>query len=894
MASQEIAPGRRSTNDVLLICGRPSGEFRIALRPRRFLLLAAIVCAAPTRAIVSAADAALEVAEMKLEAQLSFTAPQATGRIEIRWRNATAAPVRRADVLLFANRFGAIDDLDDLAKHSLLAGGTFRPGGTEIVGVFEAGKPLGWSFVDRPGYAANSVAAIDLGRELATGEDARVAIEFRTRLPNLLDVFGASEDLVVADGGWYPQPLADGCAPHRTALRADVAPAPGATLLLNGKPSAGDGAVEISGDERVSVVMTRRSMALRSWRVGERSVRLYSVPSHELAHRISNDESPEDALAAALSAVLAESKPRRDVVVVRLPLRWYPSAVAPGMVLVSDRLFELFPILRPLHQRELAYALFLAEERAEARAREPSADVGWVAEGLAWRRADRLYRDRFRSGREVRDWIRLFDVFAIVDRFETAPRIPFVRPFFPVSASDDPLQLRVAGVCEPRPPGRLLFDKLEARLRPAPFERALDGYRRGSEPMRQVLRAAGKDVDRFLEAWLRPYGAVNYGLADVERNPEGRAGASFRIVREGQARPDTVVVGLEEQSGEERTQVDLEGPSTSVTLSAASPVDAVAVDPDRRTVETRLDDNRVPPQYQLLLDSADVEVSSTEFGVSTLLVARRRYDYRKDLAVAGFYTSRGYGLDAGVQWHGGKPIDANVYRQNLFAYYSFTELDPTFENKQQPQRRTKGALGGFGLRFNSFDAFWFENPSGTHHLRLFFDGYDPVLGGDFGFVQGGGSLAYTFGLRPDTVLATQVLNGYSAATGKGPIPNQGLFSLGGFRSIRGIGAEEQLDKDIFIVRAELRHMLPWRLDWSFEDALIARRLQAKLFVDSGRVAGSSRRLYDPSGFAVGVGGGLNLFYDFMGFFPTTFYLDVATRADKAGSAQVLFGVGQPF
>ena len=97
-----------------------------------------------------------------------------------------------------------------------------------------------------------------------------------------------------------------------------------------------------------------------------------------------------------------------------------------------------------------------------------------------------------------------------------------------------------------------------------------------------------------------------------------------------------------------------------------------------------------------------------------------------------------------------------------------------------------------------------------------------------------------------------------------------------------------------MVRAELRRMLPWRLDLNFEDVLIARRLQAKVFVDTGRVENSSRRLYDPSGFAVGVGGGLNLFYDFMGFFPTTFYLDVAARADKAGKAQVLFGVGQPF
>jgi hemolysin activation/secretion protein len=177
-------------------------------------------------------------------------------------------------------------------------------------------------------------------------------------------------------------------------------------------------------------------------------------------------------------------------------------------------------------------------------------------------------------------------------------------------------------------------------------------------------------------------------------------------------------------------------------------------------------------------------------------------------------------------------------------------------------------------------------------VRLFFDGYDPSLGGDFGFVQGGGSLGLTRELRQDTVLAGQLLNGYTAATGSGPIPNQGLFSLGGFRSIRGIGAEDELGKGIFLVRAELRHMLPWRLDWNLAEVLIARRLQAKVFVDAGRVG--SRRLYDPSSFAVGVGGGLNLFYDFMGFFPTTFYLDVATRADRGSNAQVLFGVGQPF
>jgi hypothetical protein len=496
----------------------------------------------------------------------------------------------------------------------------------------------------------------------------------------------------------------------------------------------------------------------------------------------------------------------------------------------------------------------------------------------------------------VKDWIRLFDVFAIVDRFETAPRIPFVRPFFPVSASDDPLHLRPATLCGDRPPGRFVFDKLEDLLRSERFAEVLARYRRGGTTFRAALHEVGGDAaDRVLDPWLRPHVDVDYALADVERNPHGAPGAHLRIERRSaEARPDAIEVGLEEDGRLEKHSVDLRGESTTVDLPAASTVRAVILDPDRRTVETHLDDNRKPGDYQMVLDSADVEVSSTEFGISSLLVGRRRYDYQKDVAVAGFYTSRGYGLDAGFQLHGGTPIDANLYRQNLFAYYTLEELDSTFENKQNPTLRTRGRLGGFGLRFNSSDAFWYENPVGAHHLRLFFDGYDRALGSDFDFVQGGGSFTYTAPVGFDTVLAGQVLNGYSAATGRGLIPNQGLFSLGGFRSIRGIGAEDQLAKDIFIVRAELRHLLPFRLDWNFEDVLIARRLQLKAFVDSGRVENSSRRLYDPSGFAVGVGGGINLFYDFMGFFPTTVYFDVATRADRAGKPQFLFGVGQPF
>jgi hypothetical protein len=835
---------------------------------------------------------ATEPVELTIEARLAFTAPEIDGTVTIRWRNPGPEPVSSIEVLLFANRFRAIDGMDELARHFLVAGGSYRAGGTDVVSVDEGGKALDWRYEDVAAMPEATIAAIDLGRQLGTGEETRVAIHFRTRLPNLLDTLGSNGELLIAADGWYPQPVDPRSrCPRRALARVRLTIPSGSQLLLDGKRFDGGSPIEEVTDGPVSLALSDEPFGEQSFRVGNRVAHVYSAPTADVVQRISPNEPAEDALRDTLAPILTESNASKDLTIVRLPLRWYPSAQATGMVLVSDRLFEIFPILRPLHQRELAYAVFLEEERAVAQGRELPGDAGWVAEGLAWRRADELYRARFRSGREVKDWIRLFNVFAIVDRFDTAPRIPLVRPFYPTLASDDPLNIRQGGLCERRPPGRFVFGKLESFLGRDEFAALLERHRRDGRPMRELLEERGAIA--LLDAWLRPYAPLNYALEDVRLNPDGTPGASFRIDRESaEERPDAIEVGLEKDGAEEMAFVKLDGERTQRTLATTASVRAVALDPERHAIESRLDDNRAPPRFQLLLDSADVEVSSSEFGVSTLVVGRRRYDYRKDLALAGFYTSRGTGLAAGAQWHGGAPIDANLYRQNLFAYYTFVGLDSSFENEQAPAVRTRGHLGGFGLRFNSYDAFWFENPSSSHHVRLFFDGYDPSLGGDFGFVQGGGSVTLTRELRQDTVLAGQVLNGYTAATGSGPIPNQGLFSLGGFRSIRGIGAEDELGEGIFLVRAEIRHMLPWRLDWNLAEVLIARRLQAKAFVDAGRVG--SRRLYDPSTFAVGVGGGLNLFYDFMGFFPTTFYLDVATRADRGSNAQILFGVGQPF
>jgi hypothetical protein len=80
--------------------------------------------------------------------------------------------------------------------------------------------------------------------------------------------------------------------------------------------------------------------------------------------------------------------------------------------------------------------------------------------------------------------------------------------------------------------------------------------------------------------------------------------------------------------------------------------------------------------------------------------------------------------------------------------------------------------------------------------------------------------------------------------------------------------------------------------------LVIRRGQLRLFVDSGRVEDRRSSLYRLSDFAVGVGLGVAMFYDFMGFYPAVAYVAIAERVDRFegvdNQPQFLFGTRQAF
>jgi hypothetical protein len=446
-----------------------------------------------------------------------------------------------------------------------------------------------------------------------------------------------------------------------------------------------------------------------------------------------------------------------------------------------------------------------------------------------------------------------------------------------------------------------VLGKLRAQLDPPVFDPLLDACLASTEPLRHCMAmgAPGQPVEARLTEWLGPYPAIDYRVETTDFNvAEGDGYRSTVAVRRVSSRPyaEPVTVRLRTIGGE---QVDVQWKSAGdVALMSATTSGRVyqaIIDPDRAVIDDDRANNAWLPRLQVVIDSADVAVTSTEFAVAAQAVARLRYDYRKDLALTGFYTNRGAGFATGPRLHWGTPIDGSRFRNNLYAFYRFEALDRSFKNDANPTLRTGGQLGGIGARYEYTNVFWRDAPTHQRKLRLFIDWYDKNLGSDYGYLDWGYAASGTVPiLSPRTIAAAEVFNGFSKPFNS-LVPNQGLYSLGGERTIRGIGAEDQLARNIFVLRTELRREITPDLELNFHDIAVLRRLSVRLLLDTGQVSNSAGRIYDLPSWAVGAGGGVGIVYDFFGFFSSAAYLDLATRLDRdQGDVQVLFGSAQSF
>lgn len=848
-------------------------------------------------------------------ATLHPAAPQIEGTVAVSFTNRSPRVLEEAVFLLFANRFAAPDaELDDFTRPLVYPDQVFDPGRLELLEVLDAGVPTHAAPLPVGTLPSGTFVTVPIA-PLPPGASRTLTLGFRTTMPRRFGTFGVAGDQLTALGGWYPSLVAldaNGtwlidATPPVADFDVTLAPADGLDLILNGRwipAGAPLQHVTVPAVHYLTLVGAPR-FASAGTDAGGVAIRYLYRPQPWSVRISFGPPLPEIVLEALRSIVVNRPAvvpaPASELVVVEAPLRIDLTANAEGAVVVSDRLLEVRDVLRPFHELQLAQAVYAELLRPQLSASQPPADYAWVSEGVSRLLAQRYLAATQPARRSVYQWIDLFNVFAVVDRFESTPKIAFKGSFFEGAKQADPMRAEVWSVATDRPPGRVVLAKLRAQLEPPVFDPLLDACLAGAEPLRQCMAAGapGQPVAARLDTWLGPYPAIDYRVERTDFNvADGDANRSTVMVRRVSSRPfpEPVTVRLRTIGGE---QVDVQwksdGDVALVSGITEGHVYQAIIDPDRQVIDDDRANNAWLPRLQVVLDSADVAVTSTEFAFAAQAVLRRRYDYGKDLGLTGFYTNRGIGFALGPRLHWGTPIDNSRFRNNLYGFYRFEALDRSFKNDGNPGLRTGGQLGGIGLRYDYTNVFWRDWPTDQRQLRLFVDWYDKNLGSDYGYLDWGYIASGTLPvLSPRTVVAAEVFNGFSEPFNS-LVPNQGLYSLGGERTIRGIGAEEQLARNVFVLRTELRRELSSNLDLNLHDIAVLRRISVRLLLDTGQVSNSAGRIYDLPSWALGAGTGVGVVYDFFGFFSAAAYLDLATRLDRdQGDIQVLFGSSQSF
>jgi len=895
-----------------------------------------------------------------IDATLDPATRTIAGTIAVRLTNVASAPLAEVVLVLYPNRFrGPEPGIDDLARpyvyprEELVPGGItvdhveLRPGDAPPAAIAELREEAiaGW---------AGTLLRGRLPVALAPGATATIAASFRTVLPERYGAFGATDDTLAAVRGWYPLLAARDvtgawqAAPDLGAAEIEgVLRAPGGRTVVVGTQveSPPEGTLlelPLAGGASGGPAI----LASPRYRRYERAVDGTTIVFLELpgrhAHVFAPGRPPHatiilDAVERIVRARPAfVALPRGPLVVAEAPLRLELTAPsAPGLVVVSDRLLRVDPLLRDFHEGALAAAVYASLVQTAVAGREQAPDAPWVTEGVASTLADRYLATARPRHRTVYDWIGLFDLFAIVDRFESAPKIPFAHAFFPESRHADELRDGLETFARDRPPGGTIMTKLRNEVGDPVFSATIDAYLDGRAPLRAVAaERAGRSLDWLFDEWTAPYPEqLNYALVDTRLNdrrlndthlndtrlndtPRGGSGAApassdsrasdayeHHITAERvSSRPIREPVDIEiAGGGSERARLVWNDDKQRAEFVVTTPWRAhrVTLDPERRLLEdTRVDDVRPHPP-QLVLDSADVTITSSEFGISGLFVARRRYDYRKDIGMIPFYSDRSVGFTVGPRVHFGTANDLTSYRHNLYAFYTFAGLRRSFRDDSRPEIRTDGQLGGVGMHYDYTDEYWYDNPTDTTKVRVFGDVYDRRLGSSFDYADWGVRASIVRPLLTHRTLgAVELLNAFSSPTGSGRVPNQGRYSLGGDLAIRGIPVKARLGENLALARFELRQMLAPELDLSVADVLVLRRAQLRLFVDTGHVEDRRESLYRLHDFAVGVGIGVAGFYDFMGFYPAVAYIALAERVDRFSGVdnrvQFLFGTRQAF
>jgi len=807
---------------------------------------------------------------------------------------------------LYADRLAVVPAAMDERSARWIFPGEIDLGTATVEGVTVDGRATVVRVVRRESgtAAGRDTLGADLLVRVEPGPERAVVIELgcRLALPARFGRLGRVHGVVSMVAPWYPLVVGE-----RDEVRFDVPHSVGvqtvgpASILVGDRVVAPGEIVRTRGP--YVPVIVAPELFVRERNLGGTTLRLVSFgepyeppPAHAVGLDALDDIVRIDAIALEARATsdalvtwaaAGMPSPPPTLTLVTVPSRTELCATAPGIVLVSDRLYEVFPIeaTREFHDRALRRAVFRRLLADTLTPLEPVADRDWTEDMRAVLLTDLDDARRRGRARTPEELIGFAAFHPAVDRLLYAPQVSFPDVYFGAVEEPDPFRDDPARARRPRARGRRLLEAARDALSPESFARfselVLDGRHTVREALGLLVPPSGPPVDTWLAGPTLP---VNYRLGRVTSRRARGGGYRHRVevIRDGARRPEPVEVEVEDTDGHVTTAIWRgNGPRGHIEVTTPGPLADVRIDPRGRLVQSpdladghpRGDDATSLQLKPPLLSNFGLNVSLSEGQVEGFVdfAMRRRFDL--DHAIAGTLEHRVATTGAALRYVRGLG----------------------------PKRHADGRVGYLsgGLAFDRIHAGFVAPASGGYRLaltgsagldtRIFPE--DPRSGVTFAaFGSAGGvrrddaslGVSGSVGARGSVTVPEGLLNATVLVLDAGwtfgdALPGE-RQALGGRFLLRGYEAGELVGDARVLGVLEHRYTL-WRdLAWNLIHAAWLREVQLAVFGGGGALFGPLEG-GDPV-YAAEVGAGLRFHFEYGGVQPGVLSVDVAVPVNR--------------
>lgn len=867
-------------------------------RPRR-VVVAVVLLSLLTSVTVRARPA------YELTVRIDVDRRSLTGQARIRFANDSAGPLTQVLLWLYPDRFAVRPAaLNDYNRYWIYPY-RYNPASLTVDAARLAGQPVAFTLQDHSQAGPRTLLQVTLPQALPPGATAELDLDYRLHLPDRYGAFGCFRHACVLGGGFYPMlPLLGSAGFDLSAppARADF------TLALT-TPARSDVIVQGdflplgAGETRRAAVANARALtvtvqrpAYRTESLTHRGVRvLYHVtgplpvptpPSFVVPYWPADRPSRVLATARAALDLLAElGLPLPTGQVFHLlegALRTEVALALPGAVLVSDRIFDLFPLgsLLAAHEKALARAFFTEYAERLLAGRERPHDEGWAPEVAASFLMDR-YARHDGQGSVGKDVAKV-GFLPEADKILYAPQVPFATTYFYTLADPDPLRDGLTQFNNDWPRGRLLYAKLLDLLGDKALEQLVRQQLAGV-PVRDAAEAVyGGPLGWFFAQWLGAYPKVDYRIRDLRRSRQGdRYQVELVVDKRGPQLPiEPVEVQVRDARGQTQSQLwDGRGAEHRYRFTSARPIRLVLLDPRGRLVEDLPGSGedlkfgeRLPARWKALLGNIEAAFGAGNVNLGVDMNLSRVRDVRNSLRLGVLHNQLNTFAVSGqyTRWFGPKITPARLG----------WSVSAGLQAARVPSLGQTGGenLPGEALTFSANlgwdDRLYIWEPLRARTLNLGLSYTMTILDSAAVFSRGNATAAWEsiVPLADGHGLAL-LLSG--AVTFGNIATAQQLVSTGGPAALRGFALGDLLGRLSVIGRAEYRHVFTRALNANVISSYYLRGITGALFAEAGLTSACQSYTVDHKSPAADVGYTLNFIGEWFGLSPNQFGVGLA-------------------